>query len=244
MTPTAAILIIGNEILSGQTQDVNVAYLSQELADVGIDVMEVRMVLDDKEAIIAAVHDLKKYTYVFTTGGIGPTHDDITANAMACAFNVPLESNPEALKRMNDRYPTSKSPQALVSMSYIPRGAHLIDNPHSAAPGFQIGNVYVMAGVPVIMQSMFKTLVPRLEKGSIKHDIKFVVSVAEGVIAADLKVIQEENPTIDIGSYPRIVSQGHNLLIVAKGRDKQALKQVEEKLIQMFAHHQIDVSYG
>lgn len=242
--PSASLLIIGNEILSGQTQDINVAYLARQLFHLGIDTKEVRMILDCQEAIIEAIHALKsRYTFVFTTGGIGPTHDDITAASVAKAFGVELYSNDEALRRLHEKYPHPKAPQALKRMSYIPQGALLIDNPVSAAPGFQMENVYVMAGIPAIMQAMFQTLIPRLKGGHAKKEIKVLCKITEGVIAQDLACIQTNHPAIEIGSYPRWADTEQAVMVVAKGRNMAELEAVQTELKAMCDRHHITAHF-
>lgn len=233
--PTAALVIIGNELLSGQTQDLNVAYLAKKLFDRGIEVKEVRMILDHEATIIETVLGLSSlHSYVFTTGGIGPTHDDITAQSIAKAFNVPLIKHPEALKRLYARYPHPKAPEAMERMAYVPEGAILIDNPVSAAPGFYLYNVYVMAGIPAIMQEMFKNLMPHLKKGIPRSTIHMVISVAESVIAQRLREIQESHPTIEIGSYPKWAESDRSVMIVIKGVAGPELEHVREKLRHLF----------
>ena len=166
--PSAAILIIGNEILSGRTQDVNIAWLAARLVERGIRLREVRIVADIEPEIIAAAQALSRlYTYVFTTGGIGPTHDDITAEAIAKAFDAPIEQHPEAARRLSRHYGAENLTAARLRMARIPRGATLIDNAVSAAPGFRIGNVFVMAGVPMIMRAMMDAIEPLLARGAV-----------------------------------------------------------------------------
>jgi len=202
--PTAAILIIGDEILSGRTRDSNMHFLAGELTRVGIDLKEVRVVSDERDAIIAAVNALRgAYAHVFTSGGIGPTHDDITAAAIAKAFGVPLIRNPEAVRRLQAHYADPAALNAArLRMANIPDGATLIDNPISQAPGFTIGNVHVMAGVPSIMQAMFAFLRPRLGSGARLAARSLEAGIAEGLMAEDLAAIQALYPAVEIGSYP------------------------------------------
>ena len=164
--PTACVLIIGNEVLSGRTQDANIRFLATKLGDLGIPVREVRVIPDVPETIVSTVNEVRrKFNYVFTTGGIGPTHDDITSECIAAAFGVPWEPHPVAFARMEKAYKPGEFNAALQRMGTMPRGAKLIDNAMSVEPGFQMENVYVMAGVPRVMQSMFEWLAPHLQGG-------------------------------------------------------------------------------
>lgn len=203
-TVTAAILVIGNEILSGRTRDANLAWLATQLDGSGIRLMEARVIADLEPAIIAAVDALRTaHDHVFTTGGIGPTHDDITAAAIAKAFGVPLIRNPEAVRRLQAHYADPAALNAArLRMANIPDGATLIDNPISQAPGFTIGNVHVMAGVPSIMQAMFAFLRPRLGSGARLAARSLEAGIAEGLMAEDLAAIQALYPAVEIGSYP------------------------------------------
>src|SRR3954452_16838605 len=189
---TACLLIIGNEILSGRTQDANLAYIAKGLNEVGVRLREVRVIPDIAETIIATVNEARaKFDYVFTTGGIGPTHDDITSECIAAAFGVPWEPQPEAWARMERSYRPGEFNPARQRMATMPRGATLIDNAMSVALGFQIGNVYVMAGVPRVMQSMWEWLAPRLQGGApIVSRAVHVHGLAEGIIAAPLGEVQ------------------------------------------------------
>ena len=165
--PTACLLVIGNEVLSGRTQDANIRFLAKGLGEIGIPLREVRVIPDVPATIIGTVNEVRaKFDYVFTTGGIGPTHDDITSECIAAAFGVPWEPHPDAWARMERSYKPGEFNAARQRMATMPRGATLIDNAMSVAPGFQIGNVYVMAGVPRVMQSMFEWLAPRLKGGA------------------------------------------------------------------------------
>jgi molybdenum cofactor synthesis domain-containing protein len=217
--PTACLLVIGNEVLSGRTQDANIRYLATNLGNLGIPLREVRIIPDVAETIIATVNEVRaKFTYVFTTGGIGPTHDDITSECVAAAFGVPWEPHPIAWARMEAAYRPGEFNAARQRMATMPRGATLIDNAMSVAPGFQIGNVYVMAGVPRVMQSMFEWLAPRLKGGQkIESRAVHVVGLPEGLLAEPLKQIQERYPELDIGSYPFYRPTGNGVTLVAKG---------------------------
>lgn len=201
----AALVIIGNEILSGRTQDVNLQYVATALNDVGIRLAEVRVVPDDETAIVGAVNALRAaYQYVFTTGGIGPTHDDITAACIARAFDRPLIRNPEALARLEEHYRRTgrELNAARLRMANTPEGAELITNPISTAPGFRVENVFVLAGVPVVMQAMLEGLKNDLKGGRTMLSRTVGGEVGEGIIAQALGGLQAKYPTVDIGSYP------------------------------------------
>lgn len=200
---TAGLLIIGNEILSGRTQDANLAYLGRRLGELGVRLMEVRIVADIEAAIVEALNELRRrHTYVFTTGGIGPTHDDITAASVAKAFGLPLIRNPEALALLEARYRPGDLNEARLRMANTPEGARLVENPISTAPGFQIDNVFVMAGIPAIMQAMFESVVHRLVGGKPLLSRAVTVEIPEGVIAKDLGALQDAYPDVEMGSYP------------------------------------------
>ena len=219
--PTACLLVIGNEVLSGRTQDANIRFLATGLGAIGIPLREVRVIPDVPDTIVTTVNEVRaKFDHVFTTGGIGPTHDDITSECVAAAFGVPWEPHPEAWARMERSYKPGEFNAARQRMATMPRGATLIDNAMSVAPGFQIGNVYVMAGVPRVMQSMFEWLAPRLKGGApIVSRSVHVAGLAEGIIAAPLGEVQAKYPDIDIGSYPFYRPSGNGVSIVAKGTD-------------------------
>jgi molybdenum cofactor synthesis domain-containing protein len=236
--PTAAILIVGNEILSGRTSDVNVAHIAQALGGIGVVVREVRVVPDVEAEIIAAVNALRtRYTYVFSTGGIGPTHDDITSASMARAFGVALILHPEARARLERRYEHGGLNEARLRMAYVPDGAELIDNPVSAAPGFRIGNVYVMAGVPVIMQAMLAGLLPTLRGGAPVRSRAVSCALAEGVIAADLGALQDRFPDLDVGSYPYFRAGSHGVSLVLRGFDEALLDRAAAELEDLVRRH-------
>ncbi|MGH7069352.1 MAG: competence/damage-inducible protein A [Acetobacteraceae bacterium] len=222
--PTAGLLIIGNEVLSGRTQDVNVKFLATRLAELGIPLREVRIIPDVTEVIITTVNETRaRFTYLFTTGGIGPTHDDITSECVAAAFGVPWEPHPEAWALLEARYPPGGFNAARQRMATMPRGARLITNPVSVAPGFEIANVFVMAGVPQVMRGLFEWLAPRLKGGlSVISRAVYVVGLAEGVLAAGLGAIQAQHPELDLGSYPFYRPDGNGVAVVAKGTDPGA----------------------
>ncbi len=219
--PTACLLVIGNEVLSGRTQDANIKVVATGLSERGIPLREVRIIPDVAETIINTVNECRaKFDHVFTTGGIGPTHDDITSECVAAAFGVPWEPHPEAWARMERHYKPGEFNAARQRMATMPGGATLIDNPISIAPGFTIGNVHVMAGVPRIMQAMFANLLPTLEGGApIASRAVHAVGLLEGSVAAGLEAIQKRYPDLDLGSYPFYRATGNGVALVAKGTD-------------------------
>lgn len=227
---TAAILVIGDEILSGRTKDKNIGYIAEYMTAIGIDVKEVRVVPDDEPEVVAALNALRaRYTYVFTTGGIGPTHDDITADCIAKAFGVSIDYHPEAVAIMKERVARlgGELNEARMRMTRIPAGAALIANKVSGAPGFWIGNVITMAGVPSIMQAMLDEVAPKLRTGvkmlseSIRADAK------EGDIGTELGAVAKAYPDTIIGSYPFIdENSGPNTNVVVRSRDAARLAEV------------------
>jgi molybdenum cofactor synthesis domain-containing protein len=218
--PTAALIVIGDEILSGRTQDTNINYLARFLGTLGIDLKEARVVPDVETEIVAAVNALRaRHDHVFTTGGIGPTHDDITADAIARAFGVSIDYHPEALALIGARYKPGEFNKMRKRMARIPAGASLIYNSVSAAPGFRIENVFVMAGVPMIMRAMLEDVAPRLKRGRPVHSSTVTAPIPEGRIAAALANIQKEHPTVAIGSYPYYREDGFGTQLVVRGRD-------------------------
>ena len=221
INPTACLLVIGNEVLSGRTQDANVKFLATRLGEVGIPLREVRVIPDVADTIIATVNEVRaRFDHVFTTGGIGPTHDDITSECVAAAFGVAWEIHPEAWARLDRQYKPGEFNAARQRMATLPRGAELIDNPVSIAPGFTIGNVHVLAGVPRIMQAMFEGLAPRLGGGPpIISRAVHANGLPEGRIAEGLAAIQARHPGLDLGSYPYYRAAGNGIAIVARGAD-------------------------
>src|SRR5690606_13087377 len=200
---TAGLVVIGDEILSGRTKDVNIGAVADFCTDLGIDLTEVRVVSDEMDDIVAAVNALRaRYTYVFTTGGIGPTHDDITADAIAKAFGVALPINAEARAMLEERWKERgiEINEARLRMARIPEGASIIVNSVSAAPGFRIGNVHVMAGVPTIMRAMLESIAPTLQGGRKVHSITVRCRVGEGTIGVPLAALQEQFPDVKMGS--------------------------------------------
>ena len=199
----AALIIIGNEILSGRTKDKNLAYLAEWLNEIGIQLYEVRVIRDDEKEIIDCVNILrKKYDYVFTTGGIGPTHDDITTESIAKAFNVELETNPEALKILQSYYKEGELNEARLKMTLLPKGAELVENPVTKAPGFKMENVFVMAGIPSIMQGMLEGAKAFLKTGNKMTSKSIDVFMPESYVAEELSKMQDNYPEVEIGSYP------------------------------------------
>jgi molybdenum cofactor synthesis domain-containing protein len=202
-TVTACLIIIGNEILSGRTQDKNLAHIALKLNDVGVQLREVRVIPDVEDTIVTTVNTVRvAYDYVFTTGGIGPTHDDITSASIAKAFGVPIHRHPEAEHLLRTHYTPEQINEARLKMADIPLGAALLDNPVSSAPGFVIGNVHVMAGVPRIMQAMLDAIIPTLRGGAPVLSVSVTTNLPEGTIAEGLTEIQARYADIDIGSYP------------------------------------------
>jgi molybdenum cofactor synthesis domain-containing protein len=222
--PTACLLVIGNEVLSGRTQDANIKFLATRLGEIGMPLREVRVIPDVPAAIIGTVNEVRaRFDHVFTTGGIGPTHDDITSECIAAAFGVPHEIHPEAFERMQRQYKPGEFNAARQRMATMPRGATLIENKVSTAPGFTIGNVHVMAGVPRIMQAMFEALVPSLPGGKpVLSRAVHATGIYEGRIAAGLTAIQDKFPMLDLGSYPYYRPDGNGVAIVARGTDATA----------------------
>jgi len=229
---TAAVLVIGDEILSGRTQDTNTGYIARFLGALGIDLCEARVVPDVEDEIVAAVNALRgRYDYVFTTGGIGPTHDDITADAIAKAFGVGIDHHPEAMALLAARYSRPEDFNDMRKrMARIPDGATLIANSVSAAPGFQIGNVFVMAGVPMIMRAMLEDVAPRLRRGKPVSSLTIEARLPEGRIAAALAQIQAQHETVAIGSYPFYRDDGYGVQLVVRGRDETAVQAAAEAI--------------
>ena len=227
---TAAMIIIGNEVLSGRTQDKNLAFVAQMLGEIGVDMQEARIIPDVLETVVATVNELRaRHDYVFTSGGIGPTHDDITADCIAAAFEVKLEKHPLAMQALQAHYDAQEADfnEARQRMARIPEGASLIENPVSTAPGFKIDNVYVMAGVPKIMQAMMENILPTLKGGETLSSITVTSSIPEGSIAAEIGALQQQYPDVNIGLYPFYSAQGAGVSVVARGRDMAQLQAVE-----------------
>jgi len=234
---TAAVLVIGDEVLSGRTRDTNSGYIATYLTNVGIDLREVRVVPDVEDEIVAAVNALRaRYDHVFTTGGIGPTHDDITADAIAKAFGVSIDVDPRAVAMLLERIPKADLNEARLRMARIPAGATLIANPVSKAPGFTIGNVHVMAGVPSIMQAMLDGLAATLPTGRRMLSRTVDAGMREGDIAAAFGALQARFPDVAMGSYPGFKEGvGFTTQLVLRSRDEARLTEAEGAVTQMLA---------
>jgi molybdopterin-biosynthesis enzyme MoeA-like protein len=233
---TAALVVIGDEILSGRTKDVNIGTTADFCTDLGIDLREVRVVSDVTDDIVDAVNAVRaRYTYGFTTGGIGPTHDDITADAVAKAFGVALPINPEARAMLESRWKSTGTEvnEARLRMARIPEGASLIVNSVSAAPGFRIGNVHVMAGVPVIMRSMLEAIAPTLKGGKKVNSITIGCGVGEGTIGGPFGAIQAEFPDVKMGSYPQMGQTFVHTELVLRSSDDVRLNEAAKRVREM-----------
>ncbi len=236
--PTAAMLVIGDEILSGRTRDSNMHYLAQELTKQGIRLAEVRVVADETPAIVGAVNALRAtYDHLFTSGGIGPTHDDITAPAIAEAFDVPITLRADAMALLQAHYDRQGLPfnDARQRMARIPDGAALIDNPVSTAPGFTLGNVHVMAGVPSIFQAMVASVLPTLTGGAPLLSQSLRVMRGEGEIAADFGALAAEFPDLQMGSYPFNTNGVYGTNLVIRGTDPGQIDRAMTRLNGLFA---------
>ncbi len=235
---TACVVIIGNEILTGRTQDINLIYIAEKFMQAGIRLAHARVIADIEDDIVKNIREVSAaYDYVLTTGGIGPTHDDITAQSVAKAFNVPHVLNEEARARLLKHYadPAMLTPPRL-RMATLPEGASLIDNPVSAAPGFRIKNVFVMAGVPKIMQAMLDSVIPQLQGGPPILSKSMGVSLPESKIAAQLGELAARYPDLDIGSYPYFKPTGYGLSLVIRGSDKPLLEKAFAELFALITH--------
>ena len=226
-TPTAAMLVIGDEILSGRTRDANMYHLAGMLTKAGIDLKELRVVSDDRDAIVGAVNDLRaRFTHVITSGGIGPTHDDITADSIAAAFGtgIGIRDDARAIMQARAERTGSELNAARLRMARIPDGATLIHNPISGAPGFSLGNVHVMAGVPAIFQAMVAEVLPKLDGGVPVESRTLRVPSPEGMVAGPLAEIAAIHPDVSIGSYPFIEDGMYGTNLVVRSRDRAALE--------------------
>ena len=232
----ASLIIIGDEILSGRTEDKNLAYLANWLGKIGINLSEVRVILDDEEAIIVAVNNLrKKYDYVFTTGGIGPTHDDITTESIAKAFGVETRIDDDALEKMQEFLAGKELTEPLLKMLHIPEGGELIYSPATKAPGYKIGNVFVMAGIPKIMQGMLEGMYDYLEKGDVVHSKSLEIMVGESFFAEDLTKIQKQCPHVSVGSYPFSKDGVYGATIVLRSTQESELNSCEVLVKELIA---------
>jgi molybdenum cofactor synthesis domain-containing protein len=231
---TAAVLVIGDEILSGRTKDKNIGFIAEYLTAIGIDLKEVRVVPDEEDEIVAGLNALRKrYDYVFTTGGIGPTHDDITADSVAKAFGVSIDVDPRAVALFKERAPHLELNEARLRMARIPAGTDLVENKVSTAPGFRIGNVIVMAGVPTIMQAMLDAVSGTLKTGTKMLSETIKADAREGDIGTPLGEIAKANADVIIGSYPYFDGAGPNTNIVVRARDPQRLAAVKQAVEAM-----------
>ena len=234
---TAAVLVIGDEILSGRTKDRNIGTIADRCGAVGIDLREVRIVPDDQDEIVAALNALRaRYSYVFTTGGIGPTHDDITADAVAKAFGVGISEDPRAIELLLQRIKPEDLNEARRRMARIPHGAELVENSVSKAPGFSIGNVIVMAGVPAVMAAMLDAVTPRLSSGAQTKARSIPAGrLPEGAYAAPLGAIAAAFPDLSIGSYPSFQDGVFRNEIVVRGKAARLVDEAAERVVAMVA---------
>jgi molybdenum cofactor synthesis domain-containing protein len=245
---TAGLLVIGDEILSGRTKDRNIGFVAEYLTVIGIDLKEVRVVPDEEPEIVAALNALRaRYTYVFTTGGIGPTHDDITADAVAKAFGVPIDYHPQAVEILTARLAQTGGVmnEARMRMTRVPKGGELVLNKISAAPGFRIGNVIVMAGIPAVMQAMLEYIAPQLRTGAKMLSETVRADCREGDIGTELGAIAKTHPDVIIGSYPFMdENKGPNAHVVMRARDAQKLALVKAEVETMLARVHAQLSGG
>ena len=234
--PSAAILVIGDEILSGRTRDLNSHFVSKKLTEIGIKLSEIRVVPDSKSEIVSSINFVRaKYRYIFTSGGIGPTHDDITADSIAEAFNIGISVRDDAKRILATNYPNGEKDlnDSRLRMARIPDGATLIDNPISKAPGFIVSNVYVMAGVPKIFEAMFNSIVPSLNGGPPLLSVTVKLIRVESEIASSLKELAEQFPEVSIGSYPFNEKGIFGTNVVVRHTESKLLKKLE-KLLDKF----------
>lgn len=238
----AALIIIGNEILSGRTQDKNLSYLANWLNEIGIQLSEVRVIRDEEKVIIDTVNHLRsEYDYVFTTGGIGPTHDDITSLSIARAFGVELEVNDKALSILKEYYKDGELTEARMKMTMIPVGAELVDNPVSKAPGFKMDNVFVMAGIPSIMQGMLEGARRFLKSGDVVKSMSIDVFTPESNVAQALTDLQKKYNDVEIGSYPFSKDNRFGTTLVMRSSDEKRLQQCDEELKELMKEY--DTNY-
>jgi molybdenum cofactor synthesis domain-containing protein len=244
---TAGLLVIGDEILSGRTKDKNIGFVAEYLTAIGIDLKEVRVVSDEEPEIVAALNALRaRYTYVFTTGGIGPTHDDITADAVAKAFGVSIDYHPRAVEIYARLAETGGvMNEARMRMTRVPAGGELVLNKISAAPGFRVGNVIVMAGIPQVMQAMLEYVTPQLKTGAKMLSETVRADCREGDIGTELGAIAKAHPDVIIGSYPFMdEKKGANAHVVMRARDPQKLTAVKAAVEAMLARVHAQLSGG
>ena len=245
---TAALLVIGDEILSGRTKDKNIGYVAEYLTNIGIDLKEVRVVPDEEPEIVAALNALRaRYNYVFTTGGIGPTHDDITADAVAKAFGVPIDYDPRVVEILRARLAQTGGVmnEARMRMARLPAGAELVLNNISAAPGFRIGNVIVMAGIPQVMQAMLEYVTPQLKTGAKMLSETVRADCREGDIGTELGAVAAAHPGVVIGSYPFMdEKRAANAHVVLRSRNSQRLAAAKAAVEAMLARVQAQLVAG
>jgi molybdenum cofactor synthesis domain-containing protein len=243
---TAAVLVIGDEILSGRTKDKNIGFIAEHMTAIGIDVKEVRVVPDEEPEIVTALNALRaRYTYVFTTGGIGPTHDDITADAVAKAFDLPIDHDPRAVELLRERLAITggEMNEARLRMTRMPKGSELVLNKISAAPGFMIGNVIVMAGIPQVMQAMLEYVTPRLKTGTAMLSETVRGDCREGDIGTELGAIAKAHAGVVIGSYPFMDDDRRpNTHIVLRSRDPQKLTAAKAAVLAMLERLRATIS--
>lgn len=231
---TAAVIIIGNEILSGRTQDTNLRDIAQTLGRIGIRIAEARVVPDVEAVIVAAVNEVRaRNDYVLTTGGLGPTHDDITTGCIAKAFGVPLVEHPAIAEMIRSREAPPEVMAARLRMAQVPSGAGLIENDVGSPPGFFIGNVYVLAGIPRVMRAMLASLETKLTGGAVVQSVSVTGFVGESWIAASLEKLQTQHPNVDIGSYPFVRDGRVGATLVARGTDIDELEEVRAEIERM-----------
>ena len=233
---SAGVIVIGDEILSGRTHDTNSNFIAKNLIESGIKLDEIKIIHDDQDTIINNILDFhRKYTYVFTTGGIGPTHDDITSESIAIAFNQKYCFHPKAYKILEKYYPEGEFNEGRKKMAKMPEHAELILNPLTAAPGFFINNIFVLPGVPEIMQKMLLTLLEKIDKGTPKKTITININLYESSIATELELIQNENKNCSIGSYPyfNYISKTGGVNIVISSWEVDDLNPIVQDIIKM-----------
>jgi len=245
---TAGLLVIGDEILSGRTKDKNIGFTAEYLTSIGIDLKEVRVVHDEEPEIVAALNAMRaRYTYVFTTGGIGPTHDDITADAIAKAFGVSIDYHPRAVEILRARLAETGGVmnEARMRMTRMPAGAELVLNKISAAPGFRIDNVIVMAGIPAVMQAMLEYVTPQLKTGAKMLSETVRADCREGDIGTELGAIAKAHPDVIIGSYPFMdENRSANAHVVMRSRDPQRLATVKAAVEAMLKRVHAELAAG
>ena len=231
---TAAVLIIGNEILSGRTQDINLNHIATTLGQWGIQVRHARVIPDIEDVIVDTINETRsQYDYVFTTGGIGPTHDDITAPCVARAFGVDLIEHPEIADRIRQRPAPADVMASRLLMARVPKGAGLIENPTQGPQGFFMENVYVMAGIPMVMQGMLSTLAGKLKSGPIVRSRSIRAYMGESQISHPLGEIQAQYPQIDIGSYPFFRDDRYGTTLVLRGTDAETIEQAAQRILEV-----------